>query len=335
MNRRDSPVGMMPAGVVAARVGRRMTDGRPPSESDRKAGSGLAGAAGRATFYPARAAARLWRSELDSAIDAALRSPEAEEVIDRALAGPLPEALARSLVRHHVAERIVAELARSGELDRLVREALASGQAVELTDTALSSDAVKHAVATLAASPDVRNAIAAQSSGLADEVMGAVRTAAGRVDDRVGRGGPPYAGWATRATAFVADLALAGAVYTSAVGVGALIGSLVGGLHPAWLVTLALTVGWTVMAGAYFAVFWSTAGQTPGMRLMHVRVTTAAGARLGVGRSLVRFALTLLAIVPLFAGFLPVLIDRRRRSIADFGAGTVVVHADRERAGDG
>jgi uncharacterized RDD family membrane protein YckC len=81
------------------------------------------------------------------------------------------------------------------------------------------------------------------------------------------------------------------------------------------------------MAGAYFAVFWSTAGQTPGMRLMQVRVTTGTGAALGAGRSLVRFVLTLLAIVPLFAGFLPVLIDRKRRSIADFGAGTVVVYA--------
>lgn len=315
-----------------------MTDGSPPSAGDHRsagAGGGLAGAAGRATFFPARAAARLWRSELDAAIDAALRSPEAEEVIDRALAGPLPEALARSMVRHHVADRIAAELARSGELDRLVREALASQAAMDLTDNAMGSNAVKHAVAVLAASPELRNAVAAQSGGLADEVMGAVRTAAGRLDDRVGRGGPPYAGWATRATALVADLALAAAVYTSAVGVAALLGSLVGGLHPAWLVTLALTVGWTVLAGTYFTVFWSTAGQTPGMRLMHVRVQTAVGAPPGAGRSIVRFALTLLAIVPLFAGFLPVLLDRRRRSIADFGAGTVVVHAEGRRNGAG
>jgi uncharacterized RDD family membrane protein YckC len=321
---------MMPAGSAAARVGSLMTDGSPP-EGDRRsaaAGGGLAGAAGRATFFPAKAAARLWRSELDAAIDAALRSPEAEEVIDRALAGPLPEALARSIVRHHVAERIAAELARSGEIDRLVKEALASQAAMDMTDDAMRSDAVKHAVALLAASPELRNAIAAQSGGLADEVMGAVRVAAGRLDDRVGRGEKPYAGWATRAIALVTDLAIAAAVYASAVGVGALLGSLVGGLHPAWLVTLALTVGWTVMAGIYFTVFWSTVGQTPGMRLMHVRVQTGAGAPPGVGRSLVRFALTLLAIVPLFAGFLPVLIDRRRRSIADFGAGTVVVHGD-------
>ncbi len=33
-----------------------------------------------------------------------------------------------------------------------------------------------------------------------------------------------------------------------------------------------------------------------------------------------------LSIVPLFAGFLPVLFDRRRRGLADMLAGTVVVN---------
>jgi uncharacterized RDD family membrane protein YckC len=35
-----------------------------------------------------------------------------------------------------------------------------------------------------------------------------------------------------------------------------------------------------------------------------------------------------LSIVPLFAGFLPVLFSERRRGLADFMAGTVVVYAD-------
>jgi uncharacterized RDD family membrane protein YckC len=33
-----------------------------------------------------------------------------------------------------------------------------------------------------------------------------------------------------------------------------------------------------------------------------------------------------LAIIPLFAGFLPVLVDDRRRGLHDFLAGTVVLH---------
>jgi hypothetical protein len=43
----------------------------------------------------------------------------------------------------------------------------------------------------------------------------------------------------------------------------------------------------------------------------------------------VRFAGLLLAIVPLFAGFLPVLFDERRRGLPDYLAGTVVHDVDR------
>ena len=62
--------------------------------------SGLAEAAGRAAFFPARAAARAWREQLEAAVDEMLSAPEIARVIDRALAGPLPEEIARSVVRH-------------------------------------------------------------------------------------------------------------------------------------------------------------------------------------------------------------------------------------------
>jgi len=48
----------------------------------------------------------------------------------------------------------------------------------------------------------------------------------------------------------------------------------------------------------------------------------------GVGRSVVRFVGLLLAIVPLFAGFVPVLFDERRRGLHDYLAGTVVHDLD-------
>ena len=43
-----------------------------------------------------------------------------------------------------------------------------------------------------------------------------------------------------------------------------------------------------------------------------------------------RFVGLVLAIVPLFAGFLPVLFDARRRGLQDFLAGTTVLYVDRE-----
>ena len=77
---------------------------------------------------------------------------------------------------------------------------------------------------------------------------------------------------------------------------------------------------------AYFAGFWSTAGQTPGMRLMHLRVVDRSGSAPGLGRSLLRLVGLALAILLLFTGFLPALVDDRRRALQDFLAGTVVVY---------
>ena len=113
----------------------------------------LAGAAGRAAFFPARAAARAWRAPLEEAVDEVLSAPEVARVIDRSLAGSLPEELARSLVRHRVLERIVAELAESGELERLVTAALASPSTNELTDKVLASDETQRALHHLASVP--------------------------------------------------------------------------------------------------------------------------------------------------------------------------------------
>ena len=75
--------------------------------------------------------------------------------------------------------------------------------------------------------------------------------------------------------------------------------------------------------------FWSVTGQTPGTRLMHLRVVARDGAPPRPARALVRLVGLALAIVPLAAGFIPVLIDDRR---ADILAGTFVVYADRELA---
>ena len=82
------------------------------------------------------------------------------------------------------------------------------------------------------------------------------------------------------------------------------------------------------MAGIYFVLFWSAAGQTPGMRLLRIRVRGPGGDSLSIGRSLVRLVGLGLAIVPMFAGFVPVLFTERRRGLPDFLAGTVVLYDD-------
>ena len=307
------------------------------ASSDHEQRSGLAGAAGRAAFFSARTAARAWRDEFESAVDEVLSAPEIARLVDSALAGPLPDEIARSIVRHRVIDRVVAELASSGELDRLLSAALASPKALEFTDRVLASDATRHALREVAASPEVRDAIFRQTTGLFEDVLGIVRSSAVRLDDSVER---PVrrrerpertvcAGIVTRALALAVDVAATIGIHLLLVAVVALVASLVGGLRPQWLVGMLLGLGWILIAGGYFVLFWSTTGQTPGMRLFRLRVHSG-GAVPSVGRSIVRMVGLVLAIVPLFLGFVPVLFDERRRGLPDFLAGTVVEYEDEQ-----
>ena len=309
---------------------------------DEKPRSGLADAAAHAALFPARAAARAWRGPIEEAVDEILSAPEIARVVDQALAGPLPEEITRSIVRHRVIERIAAELLASGELERLMNSALESPQALEFSDKLLASEQTQRALHHLASSPELRDAIKRQTTGFAEEMVGGARASAVRLDDRaeqVVRRKPRaersrFGGIATRALALATDAALTIVLVMSVVGLVSLIASLVGGLGSSWLGGVVLGSAWIVVVGAYFVVFWSTTGQTPGMRLLHLRVRGPTGDALPIGRSLVRFVGLVLAIIPMFAGFIPVLFTERRRGLPDWLAGTVVVYDPPPAAGD-
>ena len=302
--------------------------------SDDSRPSAVADALGGAAVYSARAAARAWRGRLETAIEELLSTPEVGRVLDRALAGPLPEEVTRSLVRHRVAERVVRELAASGELERLVDKALASPETLVLVDRVLASEAMTQVLERTLAGPEVRAAMASQSAGLAGHVAGGVRDAATAADQRLSTVRTPteFAGVASRGIALVVD-ALAILGISLALGAAAgLVGALVGGIRPHWLAGTLLAIAGLVVSAGYFVLFWHTAGQTPGMRLMHVRVLPARPQeRLTVWRSLLRTLGLALAIVPCFLGFVPALFDHRRRALPDYLAGTVVVYDDGTR----
>ena len=145
---------------------------------------------------------------------------------------------------------------------------------------------------------------------------------------------PVYEGLVTRAIAFTLDAALVNFV---ALVVGAAVALAVSVLHlPDDLdVVAAVCAGvayllWTV---AYFVTFWSSTGQTPGSRVMRIRVCLADGGTLRPARALLRLGALVLAAIPLFAGFLTILVDDRRRGLQDMLAGTVVVAAPDEPPG--
>ena len=76
----------------------------------------------------------------------------------------------------------------------------------------------------------------------------------------------------------------------------------------------------------YFVVFWTAVGQTPGMRLLRLRVVDGTGRPPRVLRSLLRLVGLALAMIPMLTGFLPALVTERRRALQDLIAGTVVVY---------
>jgi uncharacterized RDD family membrane protein YckC len=303
----------------------------PPAAED---GPSVADAIGGATVFPARVAARVLRGPLEAAVEDLLSAPEVGRILDRALSGPLPEELARSMARHQVLERVVRKLAVDGELERLLDAALASPRTRALLDEALASEEFQLVLQRVAGGPEIRAALTAQSAGFADQVAGGVRHAATGFDRKlvVGRPTAAFAGVASRGAALAVDafvIVLATVTLGAAAG---LVGALVGGVQPRWLAQLLLSLAALAIAAGYFSVFWSTAGQTPGMRLMNVRVVLQReGAQLGFSRALVRTVGLALAIIPCFLGFLPAVFDPRRRALPDYLAGTVVVYDEKSR----
>jgi uncharacterized RDD family membrane protein YckC len=228
-------------------------------------------------------------------------APDLERRLDSALAGPIPEAVMR---------RMVDRVLESPELDRVVEQ--------------------------VASSPAVRAAVAQQTTTFASEVATQVRERAGELDDVVEQTvnrhavSPVrslYGGLATRFVAFALDLVLLAVGFLAVTAFVALAISLFG--HPArTVIATIVAVGWSLAAAIYFVFFWSLAGQTPGLRVMHQRVARD-GAPPNVLRGLVRFLVMTLGIVAALAGVVLILFDGRRRALHDVVAGTVVESAER------
>jgi uncharacterized RDD family membrane protein YckC len=113
------------------------------------------------------------------------------------------------------------------------------------------------------------------------------------------------------------------------VGILALVSYLLGGLGSRALAGALAGGGFLLVAGTYLAVFWSSAGRTPGMQLMAVRLRDRNGGVPSFGRALVRVVMTWFSIALLFLGYVTVLFDTRRRGVPDLVAGTEVVYEDR------
>jgi uncharacterized RDD family membrane protein YckC len=327
----------------------------PTTDEDEDSGlSGILGRAGAAALRPVRAAAHAGKDVLND---------EAERAMDGVMAGPLPEAVGRSLIEHRVIERVVssaletksAETGTSGPsvdmeqmeqavrtalanpaLERMLKETISSRLTTELADQIVQSPAFKNTLSSVLSSPEVRHALTRQSTGFAADIAAALRRKARGADGGLesavrkvfGRPRPDpqragYGGLVTRGLAFVMDLLIIHVIYLVGGGMIGLITSIFGTLKPTWLVGTLAGVAGILLVGIYFVLFWSTAGQTPGGRIMRLRVEHDGDAP-AVWRSIVRLVGVVLSIIPMFAGYIPVLFDSRRRGLPDYMAGTVI-----------
>lgn len=317
-------------------------------------GARLGARAGRLAFKPLRVAGRFAGGRRVQGVTgvvgaegraAAARGREGvEAVVGRTLAGPLPEEMAQVLVDQRVIERVVVEVLPQLSLDEALEKALEDPRTQAQLQRALNSPEIGRAAASavesrlaaeivekMLASPQVREALARQSIGFADELVGALRKLGGHIDDRLSVGAAReglrhYGGMASRMIALGTDAALAHLLVLVPAAFVWLIASLFGGLHQGWVTDTLLGAGWFLIVAAYFVGFWTVLGQTPGLRLVGFQVEHH-GRSPSVLRSIVRFIGLALAVIPLFAGFLPVLFDRRRRALQDYLAGTDVVNA--------
>ncbi len=135
-----------------------------------------------------------------------------------------------------------------------------------------------------------------------------------------------YIGLVTRAVSWIMDALVINLVaIITALGIALVLSifPLSGKLKPA--LEAAAGVSYILWAAAYFIAFWSITGQTPGARIMQIRLITRQGGKLKPRRALLRWIAMNLAMVPLFAGYYPILF--RRRGFPDWIARTRVIDA--------
>jgi uncharacterized RDD family membrane protein YckC len=266
--------------------------------------------------------------------------------LDRAAEQAVEEAIVRA-VESEAVERAIARVLEGPALDQAVKRALESPGVEQAWERLLASDEAQKLVERIAEAPEVRAAIAAQSAGLLEDIARQVRTVARRLDDAVERivrrvlfrrlrsEPTDAAGVVSRALALGIDGAVINIGFFAASALIALAAS-VFLADPEGVSTPALALGtgtWLTVGAAYLLVFWSLAGQTPGMRFVAIRVVADGEARLGFWRSVRRLLGLVVATIPLGLGFIGVLLGERRRGLPDVFASTEVTYAEPAASG--
>jgi uncharacterized RDD family membrane protein YckC len=309
-----------------------MADGLSPSDPRRREslpgrllGSGARGAR---RVAGATGIDRAVETAAEDAIVAALESPAVERALARVLHGPIVEEAMQDALDSAAVERALTNALDSDMVDRVWQRLLASDEAQQLVER-------------IAQAPEVRSAIAAQGVGFLDDIRRELGRAARRLDsiaERIARAllrrprraqPPPQAGVVSRALALGLDALILNGLFVLGSAAIALFFSVVLNEDHASAPVIAIGASaWVIFGALYLSVFWTLAGQTPGMRFLGLRLDVAGRRRLTGREARRRLAGLVLAAVPLGAGFVPILYNERRQGWQDRLAGTQVLYTD-------
>jgi uncharacterized RDD family membrane protein YckC len=142
------------------------------------------------------------------------------------------------------------------------------------------------------------------------------------------------AGPGSRAAAYMIDLLIMFGVCQILVNlfvyVFALILSAVGGEGNVWASAIATLLFFALYNGYFILLEWLMNGQTPGKRLLHIRVIKQGGYALRFFDTLLRNLLRIVDFLPLFygVGLISLLFTRDSQRLGDLVAGTLVVYQE-------
>ena len=136
------------------------------------------------------------------------------------------------------------------------------------------------------------------------------------------------AGFFSRLLAFIIDLVLITITSLATIGMVGLIIRFF--LRPFFDLNLDLAryapVVVSVLMVGYYLFFWALFGFTPGKFLLGLKIVRQDGRKLGLGRAIIRFIGYWISAIPLFLGFIWIIIDARRESWHDKLSDTHVIY---------